>query len=209
MYKEWNGFYFEHTTLKALGLLIQLGHPPGVPCTNPRAARGNDFVIIDTHGIHQVALSFCDCELSKDYATQLLRARLFPATDRYPNTAATFNVLNRFQLLSFESKCSAYEFYRSLARETNNTGLKAVKVSCLSHIVWYDLISDKTSQDRYSEFLRMVLEWRHLRMLKRAGRGHDPGGVAATAPGQCALLCPACPQTGKNLPPGWENADHQ
>ncbi len=43
-------------------------------------------------------------------------------------------------------------------------------------------------------------------MLKRAGRGHDPAEdrIAATKPGECALLCPACPQPGKNLPEGWE-----
>ena len=43
-------------------------------------------------------------------------------------------------------------------------------------------------------------------MLKRAGRGHDHGGVNATAEGECALLCPACPQLGINLPKGWEDA---
>ena len=42
-------------------------------------------------------------------------------------------------------------------------------------------------------------------MLKRAGRGHDFGGVAATAEGECAILCPACPHPGINLPDGWEN----
>jgi hypothetical protein len=51
----------------------------------------------------------------------------------------------------------------------------------------------------------MVREWRHLKMLKRAGRGHDFGGVAATGEGECALLCPACPHPGINLPDGWEN----
>ncbi|KAJ7030787.1 hypothetical protein C8F04DRAFT_1186443 [Mycena alexandri] len=55
-------------------------------------------------------------------------------------------------------------------------------------------------------FLRMTREWRHIEMLKRAGRGHDPTGVETTQPGECALLCPACPQPGKNLPPGWEDA---
>jgi hypothetical protein len=43
-------------------------------------------------------------------------------------------------------------------------------------------------------------------MLKRAGRGHDPEGVANTKQGECALLCPACPQPGINLPDGWEMA---
>jgi hypothetical protein len=37
-------------------------------------------------------------------------------------------------------------------------------------------------------------------MLKRTGRGHAVDGIAGTKPGECALLCPACPQPGKNLP---------
>jgi hypothetical protein len=52
----------------------------------------------------------------------------------------------------------------------------------------------------------MVREWRHLKMLKRAGRGHAASGVDGTAPGECAVLCPACPQPGKNLPPDWKDA---
>ncbi|KAJ7127318.1 hypothetical protein C8R43DRAFT_957997 [Mycena crocata] len=62
------------------------------------------------------------------------------------------------------------------------------------------------NQDRYDEFLRMAREWRHLQMVKRAGRGHAVSGVEGTKAGECALLCPACPQPGKNLPPDWKNA---
>ena len=51
----------------------------------------------------------------------------------------------------------------------------------------------------------MTREWAHLKMLKRAGRGHDPGGVNATAEGECAILCPACPHPGKNLPLNWRD----
>ena len=40
-------------------------------------------------------------------------------------------------------------------------------------------------------------------MLKRAGRGHDPSGVAGTSPGECAVECPACPHPSKNLPDNW------
>ena len=61
-------------------------------------------------------------------------------------------------------------------------------------------------QDRYPAFLRMMREWRHLKMLKRSGCGHDPAGVAATKEGECAVVCPACPQPDRNLPPGWEHA---
>lgn len=48
----------------------------------------------------------------------------------------------------------------------------------------------------------MTREWRHLKMLKRAGRAHLPGGARNIEAGACALLCPACPQPGRNLPPG-------
>ncbi|KAG1880024.1 hypothetical protein F4604DRAFT_1679157 [Suillus subluteus] len=51
----------------------------------------------------------------------------------------------------------------------------------------------------------MVKEWRNLTLLKRSGCGHDPDGVEATQHSACAVLCPACPQPGKNLPNGWED----
>lgn len=53
--------------------------------------------------------------------------------------------------------------------------------------------------------MRMVREWRHLVMLKRSGHGHDSSGVMGTSEGQCAVLCPACPQPGKNLPDNWQD----
>ncbi|KAF8868189.1 hypothetical protein BD779DRAFT_1615477 [Infundibulicybe gibba] len=43
--------------------------------------------------------------------------------------------------------------------------------------------------------------------LQRAGRGHDPGGSASTKPGECAVLCPACPQPNINLPSGWKDSN--
>jgi hypothetical protein len=102
-----------------------------------------------------------------------------------PRTAATLAVLKSFHLLSLESKASAYEYYSSLARLTDNTRLKEVR-------------------DRYSLFLRMTRQFRHLKQLKWAGRGHDPTGLEATKSGECVVKCPACPHPGINLPDGWE-----
>jgi hypothetical protein len=104
-----------------------------------------------------------------------------------PRTAATFCILRQFHILSFKSKVSAYEFYHSLVHLTNNTGLLKRK-------------------DCYEAFMHMACEYQHVKMLKRAGRGHDPSGILATSQGECAVLCPACPQPGKNLPDGWELA---
>jgi hypothetical protein len=61
-------------------------------------------------------------------------------------------------------------------------------------------------QDRLKQVLRMVREWRHLKALKRAGRGHEPGGPAATKLGELCARCPACPRPGVNLPDGWRDA---
>ncbi|KAG1784380.1 uncharacterized protein HD556DRAFT_1435459 [Suillus plorans] len=175
--------------VELLGLRIQLGHNPGETCYNPEPAAGDDFVVIDVHGIHEIGLDFCGCETAQIHYKQLIRARWFPATTLNPQTAATFALMEFFHLLTFESKVSAYEFYHSIARRTDNTGTTPIR-------------------DRYSAFMRMVRQWRHLKMLKRAGRGHDPSGVDATSAGECAVLCPACPHPGKNLPEGWEDASH-
>ena len=61
-------------------------------------------------------------------------------------------------------------------------------------------------KDRYNQFLPVIRIWRHLKMLKRAGRGHDPAGITSTLDGECAVECPACPHPGINLPEGWEEA---
>ncbi|KAG1764615.1 hypothetical protein EDD22DRAFT_978988 [Suillus occidentalis] len=145
--KEWRGGFFHAVSLKSMGLRIQLGHPPGITCRRPTTAFGDDFVIIDVHGVHPTGLDFCRCEQEVSHFKQLLRARLFPSTVTDPRTAATF-----------ASKVSAYEFYHSLARRTDNTGITPI-------------------HDRYSVFLRIVREWRNIKALKRSGHGHHPAGI--------------------------------
>jgi len=41
-------------------------------------------------------------------------------------------------------------------------------------------------------------------MLKRSARGHDKEGAIATQPGECAVLCPACPHKF-TLPDDYKN----
>jgi len=126
--QRWNGNYFERITLKSLGLHIQLGHRIGDTCCNPHCAFNDDFIIIDSTGIHEVGLDFCACGTMQTHVKQLLRSRLFPATVTDPKTAATFGVLEQYHLLSFESKASAFEFYQAPARLSNNTGMDPPKV---------------------------------------------------------------------------------
>ncbi|KAG1837469.1 hypothetical protein C8R48DRAFT_751632 [Suillus tomentosus] len=181
----WTNLWFSEVSLKDLGLRVQLGHRTGERCLLPERAFNDDFTLIDTNGIHAIALDFCGCEKAQTHAKQILRTAWFPVTTSAPRTAATFRILELYHLLSFEAKVSGYQFYHTIARLTDNTGLRPRK-------------------NRYEAFMRMVREWRHLKMLKRAGRGHDPGGVKSTQHGECAVLCPACPHPHKNLPDNWE-----
>ncbi|KAG2108394.1 uncharacterized protein F5147DRAFT_745721 [Suillus discolor] len=171
-------------SLKHLSLCVQLGHPVGQHCILPRQPFNGEFVLIDTNRIHEIGLDFCGCETSNSHVRQLLRHGWFPSTSTDPRTGAMFRLLRHFQLLSFKSKASAYEFYHSLVHLTDNTGFTKHK-------------------DRYNAFLQMVCKWRHLKMLKHFGRGHEVSGVNGTSQGKCVVVCPACPQPGKNLHDGW------
>ncbi|KAJ7471708.1 hypothetical protein B0H11DRAFT_2237257 [Mycena galericulata] len=178
---------FQDTSLKALGLRFQLSrelHPNRV-CPHPQRAPGKNFVVIDDYGLHDVDVYYCNCGKGQSFPVQLLRAKWLPSTGKQPRTAATFNVLRRYHLLSLESKCSMGEFYQSLVRHTNNVG--------------------EPPAGRYQEFINITREWRNLQLLKRAGRGHETDGIRTTKPGACALECPACPHPGKNLPPDWKD----
>ncbi|KAF8430663.1 hypothetical protein L210DRAFT_3651593 [Boletus edulis BED1] len=157
--KQWNGHYFEKPSLKDLGLRIQLGHLHSDKCYRPIAAVKDDFVVVHINGVHSVGLDFCGCELAEQPSRQLLRVRWFPASSDKPRTAVTFAVLEQFHLLSFESKVSAYEFYCTLMCLSDNVGLGDTK-------------------DHYDQFLRVVREWHHLKMLKRSGQAHRSDAAA-------------------------------
>ncbi|KAG2094414.1 uncharacterized protein F5147DRAFT_657174 [Suillus discolor] len=125
--EKWNSQYFERISLKTLGLRIQLGHTTGLKCPNPCRAFNDDFIVVDTHSIHEVSLDFCNCATAQSHIQQLLQISWFPLTTSDPKTAATFRVLEHYHLLSFESKVSAFEFYNALSRMFDNTGLLPIK----------------------------------------------------------------------------------
>ncbi|KAH9884045.1 hypothetical protein C8Q73DRAFT_661408, partial [Cubamyces lactineus] len=177
----WNGSYFEPAELSALGLVVELGHD-GNQCPDPSPLA--DILVYHVNGYHKVRVSTCTCTKTHSEPLpawqQFLRADWFPATTTRPSTAFTFDVLDLFHHLTHQSKANAYDFFHTLHRRTSNAG------SC---------------QHPFAHVARL---WRHLQQLKWAGRGQDPSGVAATPPGSVTVICPACPQPGKNLPEGWE-----
>lgn len=124
--QRWNGECFERTTLRDLGLRIQLGHLDG-ECVNPE--RGPRlFTVLHTNGIHLVHVDFCHCDQCISDQQQLLRSRWYPATVHYPRTCATIELLNHFHVLALAGKISHHEFYLSLERLTDNLGIDAPNV---------------------------------------------------------------------------------
>ncbi|KAL0568415.1 hypothetical protein V5O48_013569 [Marasmius crinis-equi] len=78
------------------------------------------------------------------------------------------------------------DFIRSLSQMTDGTGLVALP-------------------DRKAQWMNIFWEYRHIKMMKRRGRGHDPEGLAKTPLGSATVICRACPHPDRNLPEGWEN----
>ncbi|KAJ7111421.1 hypothetical protein C8R44DRAFT_833320 [Mycena epipterygia] len=183
--QRWNGQFCERTSLKALGLRIQLGHPLGETCPDPQCAH-SEFV---------VTMDICNCEHAATAGApeiQMLCARWFPVTDDKPKTCATMSMLDHFLMATLQSKTTLYDYYAALKKLTDNTGS-------------YSRTTVKPPY-RYHAFLRMCREYQHLLMLERAGRGHEPSGVTGTKAGELAVQCPCCPHPGVNLVDGWENA---
>ena len=89
-------------------------------------------------------------------AQQLLRFRLYPATAQNPNTAATFRTLHHFQLLSFESKCSIYEFHQTLVRKSDNTSCQKVKV-CVNQSYFRSIAS--IADEIWRIAIRLFSKW--------------------------------------------------
>ncbi|PBK66203.1 hypothetical protein ARMSODRAFT_1021793 [Armillaria solidipes] len=184
--QHWNGHYFEKVSLRELGLRVQLGHGGRSRCAVPRPAH-SDFTVLHTNGIHKLAVDFCSCEDRLPARLQLLRAELFPSTVDEPKTCATFRLLEEYQAMSQAGKISAYEYYQGLVHLTDATGMNLPKM-------------------HYKNFIRMIRQFAHIKLMKYAGRGNVKDGIATTPPGGLAIVCPACPRPRVNLPPNWQSA---
>ncbi|EEB89803.1 hypothetical protein MPER_12063, partial [Moniliophthora perniciosa FA553] len=91
--------------------------------------------------------------------------------------------------MTLVGKINSYDYYRAIENLTDNSG-------------------NLTFKNRYESFRRAIREWRHLKMLKRAGRGNDcVRNIDQTYSGELAIACPACPRAGINLPEKWDQTD--
>lgn len=145
------------------------------------------MLVLHVNGIHEVNIKYCGCAGAFPQHIQLLRQRMYPASQITIRTCATFELLRLLHTLALTTKSNTYDFYRALEKMTSNTGLNAPK-------------------SRYRALLRMVLQWRHLKLLKRGGRGNEPTGALGTATGELSIICPSCPRPDVNLEEGWKLA---
>ncbi len=136
--QHYDGRCFTPVSLQSLGLVLQLGHPPGEKCLNP-VFGPRDFMVLHTNGMHPVTIMYCECDLmhkAGSHLQQLLRRELYPATITDTTTCSTFRVLELFHLLTLQSKITGYDFYLTLNHLTDNTGVSITWVSQLgSHFV--------------------------------------------------------------------------
>lgn len=114
---------------------IQLGHPPGEMCHFRSVGMKKKFTIVHTNGIHIARVHFCKCKRNMHVPefAQLLRWRLWPATDIDPESATTFEALDLFQRLSLIGKVNGYDFYRAIEATLDGALMRSLAVRLDSH----------------------------------------------------------------------------
>ncbi|KAK0237086.1 hypothetical protein EDD85DRAFT_770775, partial [Armillaria nabsnona] len=168
--------------VEAASLCVQLNHL-SFQCPNPIPCHSK-LRVLHTTGIHDIAVDYCGCEHQIPQYKQFLWRGWYPASQKVVRTCATFPLLEMLHLLSLVSKTSTYHFYHTLEKMMDNTGLD-------------------TPPSHRAALMHMLIQWRHLKLLKRGGRAHDVKGPEGTQPGDLAILCPSCPHPGINLPLDW------
>ncbi|KZV59553.1 hypothetical protein PENSPDRAFT_554740, partial [Peniophora sp. CONT] len=184
--ERYNGEFYERTCAADMGMRIQLMHRPGEMCAFRTLHPVEKFTVAHTNGIHVIPVDFCFCELGRDVPRhiQLMRYRFWPATCENPQTATTHEALDQFTRLQLLGRLNIYDYYKAIEAATDGALLRGIA-------------------NVRQQVSNCVRQFRHITMFKRAGRGHEEGGIAGTPPGACAVRCPACPNFDTNVPLDW------
>lgn len=128
--KTWKNGFWSRSSLRSIGLTIQLGHPPHEVCLTPGSK--TQLVVVHSTGFHIVDAQFCGCDYSSEghlRRHQLFRAGWFPASHNRPETAFTMTMLESFHEMTLQGKISAHDYYQSIVNLTDNAGLTQIPVS--------------------------------------------------------------------------------
>lgn len=112
---EWSveSQYQASTTLANLGLKLHLLHEDGSSCTSNGIHR--TLQVLHINGLHQINYYQCGCKISsltRNTAStkQLIANRLFPATNKDPSYAFTFQVMNLYNQINLEGYVNIKQF---------------------------------------------------------------------------------------------------
>jgi hypothetical protein len=89
------------------------------------------LVVVDSSGIHRLAVRWCQCSAAARPDCQLLDIGLYPATSKKPRTAFTFQVLDEFLIDNLECKTACQTFHSKLLRLTCSQFPHTVPVCCI------------------------------------------------------------------------------
>ena len=97
----------------------------------PNLSPLQDLMIFDLCGVHRLVIWYYNCADRVPKRTQLMHARLFPATIERPSTAFSFNMLDFFHKLQNQNKCNLYNFYHTITQRADAASLDSEIVSFL------------------------------------------------------------------------------
>lgn len=87
------------------------------------------LTIVHTNGIHDLHVTFCQCENAASEDLQLLDGGFYPGSFKRPVTAFTFQVLDDYLLTNRECKTSPLRYFYKLRKLTNSALPHTVQVS--------------------------------------------------------------------------------
>jgi len=138
--REWNGKYFEKTSLNTLGYILHLNHG-GYACPHLLSGAGaQEITILDVNGIHSLTIGWCRCYNAPELPEQLLTRQIIPATLTRPQTAFTFRVLRLFHMLNHVARTTPWDFTGTMTRLTDNIDMHATPVCYRELFLWKMLI---------------------------------------------------------------------
>lgn len=127
--QKWVDGYWSKSSLRALGMTVQLGHPAHDKCLNPTTS--SLLILLHVNGFHVVNVQYCNCKyspLDSLKRCQLFRAGWYPATHERPESAFTLAMLDSFHEMTLQGKISAHDYYQSLVNISDNAGLDQIPV---------------------------------------------------------------------------------
>lgn len=138
------------TCLADIGMIWSLFHEDGTTCSSQGSTR--KIQVLHTNGLHSISYYLCRCHLQIQNPQtvspkQLLVNRLFPATDKSPTSAFTFELLELFDSLNligfinFKQFCDAVmgcsskdsQNHGEVSKTCNNHSQILINILCLGN----------------------------------------------------------------------------